>query len=127
MIVFTGPILTSSDPKYKNEFMDYTARIPLAFWKVCVLRREDDSISATAFTLGQEDVTDLPGFEEKFEVSEAQITLAELEELTGLDFGPLVAHDHFAATGQTGALEISSPSGATRKVKPIESYDDIVM
>jgi len=127
MIVFTGPILKSSDPKYKNQFMDYTARIPLAFWKVCVLRREDDSISATAFTLGQEDVTDLPGFEEKFEVGETQITLAELEDLTGLNFGPLAAHDHFAASGQTGALEISSPGGATRKVKPIESYDDIVM
>jgi endonuclease G, mitochondrial len=124
MVLFTGPILKSSDPTYRNPAMNYTARIPLAFWKVCVLRREDGSLSATAFTLGQEDVTDLPGFEEKFEVAEAQTTLADLTDLTGLDFGPLVAHDHFANTGRPGALE-STSSG--RRVKPIENYDDIVM
>ena len=77
--------------------MTYTARIPLAFWKVCCLRRQDGSLSATAFTLGQEDVTDLPGFEEEFEVAETQITIADLADLTGLDFGSLVQHDHFAS------------------------------
>lgn len=127
MVLFTGPVLKDSDPKYRNQFMDYVARIPIAFWKVCCLRREDGSLSATAFTLGQEDVTDLPGFEEVFDVAAAQVTLAELKDLTGLDFGPLMQHDHFAETQQEGALEISAPSGTTRKVKPIRDYDDIVM
>lgn len=126
MVVFTGPILKNSDPKYRNDSMTYTARIPLAFWKVCCLRRQDGSLSATAFTLGQEDVTDLPGFEEAFDVAETQVTIADLADLTGLDFGSLVQHDHFASSGQTGALEISAPVG-TRRVKPIRDYDDIVM
>ncbi len=128
MVVFTGPVLKDSDPKYKNKFMDYTARIPLAFWKVCVLRRKsDDSISATAFTLNQEDVTDLPGFEEKFDVTTTQITLADLENLTGLDFGVLTDNDHFASSGPDGTLEIAGARGEVRKVKPIEEYDDIVV
>jgi endonuclease G, mitochondrial len=127
MVVITGPILKNTDPKYKNRFMDYTARIPLAFWKVCVLRRQDGSLSATAFTLGQEEVTDLPGFQEAFDVAETQVTIADLADLTGLNFGSLVQHDHFATSGQTGALEISGPAGTTRKVKPIRDYDEIVM
>lgn len=126
MVLFTGPVLKNSDPKYKNDSMNYIANIPLAFWKVCCLRREDGSLSATAFTLGQEDVTDLPGFKEVFDVAAAQVTLADLKDLTGLDFGPLMQHDHFAASG-SGALEISGPSGTTRKVKPIRDLDDIVM
>ena len=84
MVVFTGPILKTTDPKYRNQFMDYTALIPVAFWKVCCLRRADGSLAATAFTLGQEDITALPGFEEKFDVTTAQVTLAHLQDLTGL-------------------------------------------
>jgi endonuclease G len=126
MLVFTGPILKESDPKYKNSSMDYTALIPLAFWKICVLRRKNGSLAATAFTLDQEDVTNLPGFEEKFDVTTAQVTVQHLETLTGLDFGPLKDHDHFAAGGDPGTLEISTETG-TRKVKPIENFDDIVV
>ena len=128
MVVFTGPVLKNTDPKYRNEFMDYIARIPLAFWKVCVLRRADGSLSATAFTLGQEDITNLAGFEEKFDVSAAQVTLADLEHLTGLDFGVLIQHDHFGAGGGSGTLEISEGSGGdSRKIKPILDYEDIVV
>jgi endonuclease G len=127
MVVITGPVLKSSDPKYKNPAMDYTALIPLAFWKVCCLRRQDGSLSATAFTLGQEDITELPGFEEKFDVAAAQVTVAHLEQLTGLKFGTLSQHDNFAKTGQPGALEIDEPGGGKRKVKPIDEYSDIVV
>jgi endonuclease G len=127
MVVFTGPVLKNTDPKYRNEFMDYTARIPLAFWKVCCLRRADGSLSATAFTLGQEDIADLPGFEEKFDVAAAQVTLADLEDLTGLDFGVLTQHDHFASGGGPGMLEISAPGGDKRRIKPIRDYEEIVV
>jgi endonuclease G len=127
MVVFTGPVLKNTDPKYRNEFMNYTARIPLAFWKVCCLRRADGSLSATAFTLRQEDITELPGFEEKFDVSTAQVTLAHLEKLTGLDFGTLTEHDHFADSGEVGVLEISAPGEDKRKIKPIGVYEDIVV
>lgn len=127
MVVFTGPVLKTTDPKYRNDFMDYTARIPVAFWKVCCLRRADGSLAATAFTLGQEDITDLPGFEEKFDVTTAQVTLAHLEDLTGLKFGTLTQQDHFAGGGDPGTLEISEPGGDTRKIKPIRDYEDIVI
>jgi endonuclease G len=127
MVVFTGPILKSNDPKYRNEFMTYTARIPLAFWKVCCLRRADGSLSATAFTLRQEDITDLPGFEELLDVTTAQVTLAHLENLTGLKFGALTQNDHFGEGGDPGTLEISAPGEDRRTIKPILDYADIVV
>lgn len=127
MVVFTGPVLKNTDPKYRNEFMDYTTRIPLAFWKVCCLRRADGTLAATGFTLGQEDITALPGFEEKFDVATAQVTLAHLEDLTGLDFGVLTQHDHFADGVHDGTLEISAPGEEKRKIKPIQEYEDIVV
>ena len=127
MVVITGPVFKSSDPKYKNPSMDYTAQIPLAFWKLCVLKRKDGSMAATAFTLGQEDITSLPGFEEKFNVATAQVTVADLESTTGLDFGDLKNHDVFAASGDPGALEAFRPGAAKTKVKPIEDYEQIVI
>ena len=127
MIVITGPVLLDSDPRYKNEFMDYTTRIPVAFWKVCGLRRQDGSLAATGFKLGQEDITALPGFEEKFDVAAVQVTIAELETLTGLDFGVLTQHDHFAHGGDPGTLEIATPDGGKRRIKPIEDFTDIVV
>jgi len=126
MCVITGPIFKRTDNVYQNEFMDYSVRIPLRFWKVCVLERADGTLAATAFVLDQEDVTELPGFEEKFDVGAAQVTIADLEKRTGLDFGGLKAHDHFAATGAIGALEIDRPDGKQR-MKPIEDYSDIVV
>lgn len=127
MVVITGPVLLDSDPRYKNDFMDYTTRIPVAFWKVCCIRRDTGSLAATGFKLGQDDVTDLPGFEEKFDVAATQVTIAYLEELTGLDFGPLGHHDHFAEDDGDGTLEIAKPDGGRRRIKPIERYSDIVV
>jgi endonuclease G, mitochondrial len=126
MIVLTGPVLKSTDPNYRNPAMTYTTRVPLAYWKVCCLRREDNSLAATAFTLGQEDITELPGFEEKFDVTTAQVTLAHLEQLTGLKFGVLNQHDHFAEGGDPGTLEIDVPGGK-QKIKPILDFADIVV
>jgi hypothetical protein len=60
--------------------MDFAVRCPIQFWKVCVLIRQDGTLSSTAFILGQEDIKDLPGFEEEvFAVSLAQTTLMNLE------------------------------------------------
>ena len=125
MVVFTGPVFRPKDPIYRNEHMDYSLRIPIRFWKVCVLERADETLAATGFILDQEDITSLPGFEEKFDVGAAQITLAQLEQRTGLDFGALKQHDHFAAGGAPGSLEIAGAGSPT--LKPIESLDDIVI
>lgn len=124
MIVFTGPVLLDSDPIYQNEFMNYRARIPLAFWKICCLRRQDGSLSATGFKLSQQDISELPGFEERFDVFAAQVTIAELENLTGLKFGVLTRYDHFAKGGTSGTLEREWPEG-NRKINPISDFMDI--
>ena len=119
--VVTGPIFRRTDPKYQNEFMDAPVRIPLEFWKVCALIREDGSLSATAFILSQEDITELPGFEAFLDVSTVQTTIGNVEKRTGLRFPVLRDHDHLAAGGVPGTLEL-----AGQTVIPIRSFEDIV-
>ncbi len=129
MAVITGPLFAASDPVYQNENMDYSVRCALQYWKVCVLVRQDDSLSATAFLLGQEEIKDLPGFEEKaFDVAATQITIAELENRTGLKFGDLAEHDHFAQGGDPGTLEIETTGQVgKRRIKPIYRNEDVVV
>ncbi len=57
----------------------------------------------------------------------AQVTIAELQQLTGLDFGVLVQHDHFAEGGDPGTLEIAGQEGGRRRIKPIATLEDIVV
>ena len=128
LIVITGPVFAPNDPVYQNENMDYSVRCPLEFWKVCVLVRQDGSPSATAFVLGQSDIRDLPGFEAVFDVAATQITIEDLESKTGLDFGAVKQHDHFAEGGKPGTLELPSGAGGKpRKAKIIRSGADIIV
>jgi len=128
MVVITGPVFAANDPVYRNEEMDYSVRCPIQFWKVCVLVREADSKpSATAFILGQEDITDLPGFEETFDVTATQIKIADLEKRTGLNFGDLKDHDHFAQSHDLGTLELPGAGLEGHRVKVIRSGADIVI
>jgi hypothetical protein len=59
-------------------------------------------------------------------VTAAQVTLADLEKRTGLTFGTLTSHDHFAAGGAPGTLEIDRPEGRQR-IRPLSSFDDIII
>jgi endonuclease G len=125
--VITGPLFADNDPAYRNEKMNYSVRCPLQFWKVCVLVREDGTPSATAFILGQEEITKLDGFEETFDIVAAQITIAELESRTGLDFGDVKAHDHFAQAAEPGTLEraMAGPDSPKKPIRLIFSGFDI--
>jgi len=123
MMVITGPVFAPNDPQYGNEKMDYTVWCPLQFWKVCVLIKEDGTASATAFILGQDEIKDLPGFEEAFDVAATQITIAELQKRTRLDFGDLTKHDHFAKDKTPGTLEAVGFRGARRLIR---TFEDIV-
>jgi endonuclease G, mitochondrial len=128
MTVITGPLFAPNDPVYKNDRMNYSVRCPLQFWKVCVLVREDGSPSATGFVLGQEDIKDLPGFEEAFDVAATQIKIADLEQRTGLDFGKIKDFDHFAQAGDPGTLELPcGHDGRVRRAKVIRAGGDIVV
>jgi endonuclease G len=126
MIVITGPLFSNSDPIYRNEKMDYSVRCPLKFWKVCVLTRADGTPSATAFILAQEEIQQLPGFEEAFDVGAAQIKIIDLEKRTGLKFGDLRKHDHFAEGGAPGTIE-TPIAGVNENIRPIRSNSDIVV
>jgi endonuclease G len=124
MVVITGPLFAANDPVYKNDRMNYSVRCPLQFWKICVLIRRNDTPSATAFVLGQEDIQNLPGFEEAFDVAATQVRVADLEERTGLDFGDIKEFDHFAAGGTPGTLELP---GIIRRAKIISNGSDIIV
>jgi endonuclease G len=127
LVVITGPLFAANDPAYKNDRMNYSVRCPLEFWKICVLIRRDDTPSATGFVLGQEDIQNLPGFEEAFDVAATQISLADLEARTGLDFGDIKKFDHFAAGGAPGTLELPGSKGIIRRAKIVRSGSDIVV
>jgi endonuclease G, mitochondrial len=126
MMVITGPLFSNSDPTYRNEKMDYSVGCPLKFWKVCVLIRADGTPSATGFILAQEEIQQLPGFEEAFDVGAAQIQISDLEKRTGLKFGDLTKHDHFAEGGAPGTIE-APIAGLTENIRPIRSNSQIVV
>jgi endonuclease G len=106
MVVMTGPVLKANDPVYRTKKMDAGVRIPLSFWKLCVLVPEDNRpLAVTAFVLGQPDAADLKDVEEAFDVAAVQVTVAKLAKITGFNFDDmLLANDHFAKVGP-GSLE----------------------
>jgi len=127
LAVITGPVFAANDPVYQNDKMNYSMRCPIQFWKVCVLIRQNGTASATAFILGQEDIASLPGFEEAFDVAATQIKVVDLERLTGLDFGQLRKHDHFAEGGDPATLELPAGSRSGQRMKAIRNGEDIVV
>jgi endonuclease G len=96
--VFTGPVFAATDPAYRG------IRVPLHFYKV-IARVEAGSLLATAFLADQSElISALPerlsgaeSFSDLGRVREYLSTVAEIEELTGIDFGPLRSHDTNAA------------------------------
>jgi endonuclease G, mitochondrial len=128
MTVITGPLFAAHDPVYQSDKMDYSVRCALQYWKVCVLVRDDGSVSATAFLLNQSEIQDLPGFEETFDVAATQVKISDLEGKTKLSFGDLNQHDHFAQGGAAGTLEAPTGlEGETQTVKLIFHPSDIVV
>ena len=96
--VFTGPIFQESDPMYQR------VRVPVAFYKmVAVIDDAIGQLSVTAFEMDQSDVMPpQPGALCLKHLSiralfQWKITLPELEERSGLDFGRLKDFDVLAA------------------------------
>ena len=96
--VFTGPIFAETDQEYRE------VRIPSAYWKVVVARRLDTgALSATAYILSQEALID--GLEEAFSYGAwktFQVSVADLERRSGLQFRGLGAHDPLAQGAEEG-------------------------
>jgi endonuclease G len=97
--VFTGPVLADDDPVYRG------VQIPRLFWKVAAWA--GPQLRATAFVLDQTPFVDSLRVEAQ-EVPPLgpfrtfQVPVADVEELTGLDLGPLVGADVLAPVGALG-------------------------
>lgn len=88
--VFTGPVFdTKNDPKYRE------VQIPIRFWKVVTMIKEDGNLSATAYILDQEkELDDIEKIRFEFgEFKTYQTTISEIEQLTGLKFSNLKKYD----------------------------------
>ena len=109
--VFTGPIFSDSDPVYQG------VRVPVDFYKIIVVVDDDTGkLSVTAFRQSQQNVMpegaalERPFDPGRFVVN--QVTLRELEQDTGLDFGRLrladvlATHPVIETAGLTGPIRI---------------------
>ncbi|WP_204249424.1 DNA/RNA non-specific endonuclease [Planococcus versutus] len=98
--LFTGPVFGDSDRVYRG------AQIPNQFWKVAVMVKDGEKMSATAYLQTQEDLIggDLEFVYGQFETYQVPIT--KIEKLTGLDFGELRQADPLAK-GQVARVQKS--------------------
>jgi endonuclease G len=100
--VFTGPVFRSDDMVYRKEY-----KIPAEFWKVVVIVKDDESLSATAYLQTQKSlITNLEFAYGQYETY--QVPVAQIEELTGLDFGKLREHDPMEGV-EAAAFVIEGP------------------
>jgi len=79
--VFTGSVFRNDDPEYLD------VKLPREFWKVLVMEKKG-KLSATAYLLSQgELIRDFEAFSDDRRVRTYQVSIQEIEELTGLSFG----------------------------------------
>lgn len=107
LCVFTGPVFSDSDPTLEDLPAHLRrlvpasgkARLPAAFWKVIVLRDSEaggDDLAAVAFAMKQNEMWEDKHGNRLLHLKVHQVTMAAIEQWTGLDFGPLKAVDEFA-------------------------------
>jgi endonuclease G len=90
LTVFTGPVFRDDDLIYRGEF-----RIPAEFWKVVVMVKDDDMLSATAYLQTQKNlISDLEFAYGKYKTF--QLPVVTIEGLTGISFGDLRTYDPLA-------------------------------
>ena len=112
LVVFTGPIFRD-DPKVRG------LQIPRDFWKVAVMIRPEGRLAALGFIVSQESLLGEAVEEAAVDVARTyQVPVARVEELTGLDFGPLRGWD-------TGRVDGFGREAVERR--ELESYDDIAL
>lgn len=100
--VFTGPVFRDDDQTYRN------IKIPKEFWKVVVMVKPNDELSATAYLLSQESL--IQDLEEEFvygKYKTFQVPVLKIGSLTGLEFGKLKDCDPMAEDEEDSTIEIS--------------------
>lgn len=116
--VFAGPIFDDeTDPFYRHDFDGGPFQIPMAYWKVAAFRKPDGTLSATAYKQEQPEVRGFveagnalsESFTRGFRPMNAerreavQLKIADLEELTLIDFGKLKEFDPLGKVESTKA------------------------
>lgn len=103
--VITGPVIGDDDPPY------YNRKIPVAFWKVLVFA---DSVTREPTAIGyrRSQLTYLPTrMATRFvfgDFEDTQVSIASLQEETGLDFEPYLDIDVMAGAGSGFEVRVSS-------------------
>src|ERR1700687_840887 len=108
---FTGPVLAGDDTPFRGLLL------PKEYWKVVVMVRKDTHrLSATGYLLSQKDM--LTGFEAFAfgQFKTYQVTLREIEQLTGLDFGGVKNSDPMSRARPAGGFESVTGLGAARMI-----------
>lgn len=82
--VFTGPVLSPNDPAITNKPGESPLQIPAGFWKIVVLKPQDE-VRAAGFLVWQRDFDKRTPAE--FVPYLEQVRITTLEFITGLDFG----------------------------------------
>jgi len=92
--VFTGPVFADDDDEYRG------VKIPKQFWKVAVMVKSNNKLSATAYIVSQKDLIDNLEAEFAFgKYKTFQVSIETIEQLTGLDFGNLKSVQPLALEG----------------------------
>jgi endonuclease G len=102
--VFTGPVFADDDPIVITA-AEVEVQLPLRFWKVVACVNDKDEIAATAFLISQEEFVrawlETLEFPVTDDVKPFQVSIAEIEHLTGLSFGELTRHDTLGAGAES--------------------------
>jgi endonuclease G len=97
--VFTGPVLDPTDPTFRD------FQVPRRFWKVvAVLPESRRSLSVMAFVLSQEELIGTVAAAPE-DAKDFQVSVAEVERLTELDFGELRELDARVTEATTAAAD----------------------
>lgn len=98
--VFTGPVLSSSDPLFITQVKDTTVLLPILFWKVVIYPKEDGKIYRVGFLMCQKKLLFENGIVEQLEAASSednlflefedadtyQVNISLIEKITDLSF-----------------------------------------
>jgi endonuclease G len=108
--VFNGPVFKKDDATYRSLLL------PRQFWKIIVMQGDDGAPNAVGFLLSQATlIADLP--QENFDPGEFepfQVKIADIEQLTRLNFGDLRKHDPLNIDGAERFFERDVPAVSIR-------------
>jgi len=93
LTVFTGPVHNEYDRSYSRNWHE-TVRIPSGFFKVLCFINSENQLETRAFVLYQDEeaLKDKSGRKRGFNYRNHQVTITELQHLTGLQFDEKLYH-----------------------------------